>query len=236
MTIYENIKGFVPTSLVDWEGKVVCVIFVSGCNFRCSFCSNKDLVLTPEKLDAIPFEKIKDYLLKNRDFADGVVISGGEPTLYPDLPELCMEIKKLGFKVKIDTNGTNPDMLKLLLEKSLADYVAMDLKTSFEKYKEIANADVDIEKLKKSISIVSKFPEYEFRTTLFPKIEKKDLIAIADYLKKNNANKAFFMHQFRNETCINEEAEKMKPYSKEELGKLLDEIRSFFEKSGIRNA
>lgn len=233
--MFQNIKGFIPTSLVDWEGKVVSVIFVPGCNFKCGFCSNKDLVLNPEKLETISFERIKEYLSRNNEFVDGVVISGGEPTIYPEIEKLCNEIKNLGFKVKIDTNGSNPEILKLLLDKKLVDYVAMDIKTDFEKYKKVTNSDIDTEKIKKSISLVSMFPEYEFRTTIFPKIEKQDLIKIAEYLKKNNMNRAFFLHQFRPDVCIDKELEKEKPYPSEKILEFHDTIKSFFEKSGVRN-
>ncbi|MEM4230428.1 MAG: anaerobic ribonucleoside-triphosphate reductase activating protein, partial [Candidatus Pacearchaeota archaeon] len=174
-----EIKGFVPNSLVDWDGKVSSVIFLGGCNFKCKFCSNKDLVLEPEKLKSISFESIKNYLEKNKDFIDGVVITGGEPCLHQNLFELCKTIKKLGFKVKIDTNGSYPEILQQLLDKKLVDCVAMDIKTCFEKYKEITNTEVDIEKIKKSILIVAKFPEYEFRITMFPEIKYEDLIKLA---------------------------------------------------------
>lgn len=233
--VIKMIKGFVPTSLVDWEGKVVSVIFVPGCNFKCGFCSNKDLVLNPEKLTTIKFEEIKDYLLKNNEFVDGVVISGGEPTIYQGIIELCEEIRKLGFKVKMDTNGSNPEVLKKLLEKNLVDYVAMDIKTEFGKYREVVNANIDTEKIKQSIFLVSKFPEYEFRITIFPGVEEEDLIKIAEYLKENKANKGFFMHQFRPDACIDKEFEKKKPYSKEKIMEFYERIKNFFEKSGVRN-
>ena len=235
MAIFENIKGFIPTSLVDWDGKVVSVIFTPNCNFKCRFCSNRDLVLNSEKLKSIDFKDIREYLSRNKEFVDGVVISGGEPTIYPDIEKLCEEIKKLGFKIKIDTNGSNPEMLKVLLDKKLVDYIAMDIKTDFEKYKEIVNSDIDTEKIKESISILSQFPEYEFRTTIFPGVEEKDLIKIAEYLKENNANKGFFIQQFRPEICIDEELEKEKPYSKEKILEFYESVKNFFEKSGIRN-
>ncbi len=155
MTIYENIKGFIPTSLVDWEGKVASVIFVSGCNFRCGFCSNKELVLTPEKPKTIKFEDIKKYLLKNADFIDGVVISGGEPTLQRELALFCEEIKKLGFMVKLDSNGSHPEVLKILKEKKLVDYAAMDIKVVKEKYEEITNNKTDLGKIEESMKIIS---------------------------------------------------------------------------------
>lgn len=232
MTI--EIKGFVPNSLVDWDGKVVSVIFLAGCNFRCKFCSNKDLVFNPEKMETIDFSKIENYLKRNKEFVDGVVISGGEPTLHSELIDLCQEIKNLGFKVKIDTNGSNPEMLKILLDEKLVDFVAMDIKTSFEKYKEIAGFD-GIEKIKKSIFIVKNFPDYEFRITVFPGINKEDLVEIAGYLKEKNAGKAFFIQQFRNDECLDKSFEKIKPYKKEKLEEFLSLIKNNFEKAGIRN-
>ncbi|MDD5699903.1 MAG: anaerobic ribonucleoside-triphosphate reductase activating protein [Candidatus Nanoarchaeia archaeon] len=177
MTIYENIKGFIPTSLVDWEGKVASVIFVSGCNFRCGFCSNKELVLTPEKPKTIKFEDIKKYLLKNADFIDGVVISGGEPTLQRELALFCEEIKKLGFMVKLDSNGSHPEVLKILKEKKLVDYAAMDIKVVKEKYEEITNNKTDLGKIEESMKIISEFPGYEFRTTVVPVYRKNGEIS-----------------------------------------------------------
>ncbi len=235
MTIYENIRGFVPTSLVDWDGKVASVIFLAGCNFRCRFCHNKELVLGSEQLKVIPFPEIKDYLGKNKDFIDGVVITGGEPCLNDDLPELCREIKKIGFKVRIETNGTNPEMLKELLKGNFIDCIAMDIKTSFGKYKQIVDVNADIEKIKESIAIVREFPDYEFRITMFPEIKKEDLLEIADYLKNAGANKAFFIQQFRNENCMDDGAEKIKPYDKEELEGFLEAVKKYFVKAGIRN-
>ncbi|HTZ41734.1 MAG TPA: anaerobic ribonucleoside-triphosphate reductase activating protein, partial [Candidatus Omnitrophota bacterium] len=196
---------------------------------------NKDLVLNSEKLKSIDFKEIKEYFSRNGEFIDGVVISGGEPTIYPDIEKLCEEIKKLGFKIKIDTNGSNPEMLKLLLDKKLIDYVAMDIKTDFEKYKEVTNSEIDAEKIKKSISVLSQFPEYEFRTTIFPKIEKQDLIKIAEYLKEKNMNKAFFLHQFKPDTCLDEEFEKEKPYPDEKILEFYEAVKSFFDKCEIRN-
>lgn len=101
MTIFNEIKNLIPISLVDWDGKVSSVIFLGGCNFRCPVCYNRELVLEPNKLKSIKFEKVKEELEKNREFVNGIVISGGEPTIYPDFPELCRELVNLGFKVKL---------------------------------------------------------------------------------------------------------------------------------------
>jgi pyruvate formate lyase activating enzyme len=230
-----EIKGFVPTSLVDWEGKVTSVIFVGGCNFKCGYCSNKDLVLHPEELKSIDLKGILEYLVRNKDFIDGVVISGGEPTLYPEVITLCKEIKNIGFKIKLDTNGSNPERLKEFLDNGLVEYLAMDIKTSFEKYKELINFDWDIEKIKKSIFLVSQFPEYEFRITLSPVVKKEDLLSIVKYLKENRINKSFFLHQFKPDSCINGEFEKMTPYKDSQILEFHELIKDFFEKCGVRN-
>src|SRR4030067_2031105 len=123
-----EIKGFIGVSLVDWDGKVSSVIFLPGCNMRCPFCYNTKLVLNPKEMQTIPFEEIKNYLKNHEGGIDGVVITGGEPTIQEDLPILCEEIRKMNLAVKVDTNGTNPSMIRNLLEKGLISYVAMVVK------------------------------------------------------------------------------------------------------------
>lgn len=235
MKNFLNIKGFIPTSLVDWDGKVSAVIFLSGCNFKCHFCSNKELVLNPEKINSISFDEIKNSLEKNKDFIDGIVITGGEPTIHDNLVDLCKELRKLNFKIKIDTNGSKPEIIKELLDKKLIDYVAMDIKAPFDKYNEITDSEIDLKKIKESINIISKSSDYEFRITLFPKILEKDLVEIAKYLKEMKANKSFFIQQFKPEDCINKDFEKIKPYTKEEMERFYNLIKKYFDKCGLRN-
>jgi len=231
-----EIKGFVPTSLVDWDGKVSAVIFLPGCSFKCHFCSNKELVLFPEKLKTLDFEEIARKLEASRQFVDGVVITGGEPAIHNDLPDLCKKIKDLGFSVKLDTNGSNPEMLEMLFQQKLIDYAAMDIKTSFEKYKEVVNCPADIEKIKKSIELIGKLPDYEFRITCVPEVvTQEDLLKISEYLKGIGANKKFFLQQFRNDECLSEKFEAIRPYSKEEMQGFYELIKNSFEKCGMRN-
>ena len=184
-----DIKGFLDISFVDWDGKVASVIFLPNCNFRCPFCHNRNLVLNPETIDTIPFEHIKAQLENQKNWIDGVCITGGEPTLHSFLPDLCSELKKMGFLVKLDTNGTNPIMLKELIEKKLVDYIAMDVKTSLisEKYSKAigSNAKSLLENVKKSINLLmnSKI-DYEFRTTVVPTLhESDDVVQICNALK-----------------------------------------------------
>ena len=122
-----NIQGFTKTTLLDYPGKIAAVIFLGGCNFRCPFCHNASLVLSPDQPSPCSLEDILNTLKKRRNLLDGVCISGGEPTLAPDLPALCQDIKSLGYSIKLDTNGTNPGLLKELAENKLIDYAAMVL-------------------------------------------------------------------------------------------------------------
>lgn len=174
-----EIKGFLDVSFVDWDGKLTSVIFLPNCNFRCPFCHNANLVLHPEKLESIPLEYIEEQLESKRGWIDGVCITGGEPTLHNDLPELCSRLKEMGFLVKLDTNGTNPIMLKELMDRRFVDYVAMDIKAplTIKKYSEATgtNAEETLEKVKESIKLllVSKV-DYEFRTTVVPNIHDMD--------------------------------------------------------------
>jgi pyruvate formate lyase activating enzyme len=174
-----DVKGFIDISFVDWDGKISVVIFLPNCNFRCPFCHNVNLVLNPEKLETIPFEYIEDQLKKQKGWTDGVCITGGEPTLHSSLPDLCSRIKKMGFLVKLDTNGTNPTMLKELMDRKLLDYVAMDIKAplAVEKYSKATGVNTEklLENVKESIRLLMESSiDYEFRTTVVPTIHTLD--------------------------------------------------------------
>jgi pyruvate formate lyase activating enzyme len=174
-----EIKGFLDVSFVDWDGKLSSVIFLPTCNFRCPFCHNLNLVLHPEELDTIPFEYVIGQLKKQRGWIDGVCITGGEPTLHSDLPELCSRLKKMGFLVKVDTNGTNPAMLKELLDQGLVDYIAMDMKAPLteKKYSKATcvKTEESLEKVKESIKLLlGSNIDYEFRTTVVPSLHDED--------------------------------------------------------------
>lgn len=161
-------------SLLDYPNKVSCILFTRTCNFRCPFCHN-GLTLLEDFETEVPFDEIVSFLKKRQGILDGVVISGGEPTLMPDLAEKIRVIKDLGFLVKLDTNGSNPDILLDLLEEGLIDYVAMDIKNSIDKYDLTAGAKVNHEKILKSIEILKNSGiEYEFRTTLVKEFHTKE--------------------------------------------------------------
>ena len=170
-------NGFVgldKLSLLDFEDRMSCVLFSKACNFRCPFCHNGLTVLESE--ETIPWNEVMDYLKLRKGMLDAVVVSGGEPTLLPGLKEKLKDIKSLGYEVKLDTNGTNPELVKQYIDSGLVDYVAMDIKNSLEKYPMTCGVEqIDEEKIKKTIKILmdSKI-RYEFRTTLVDEFHKEE--------------------------------------------------------------
>ena len=230
-----EIGGLQKTTLIDYPGQVAATVFLTGCNFRCPFCYSPELVL-PEKIKKQPKVSAKelfDFLEKRRGLLEGIVICGGEPTCNKDLPEFIKKIKEMGFLVKLDTNGSNPKMLKELIDEKLVDYVAMDIKAPKEKYDKIAGAKVEIQNIEESIRILKEGKvDYEFRTTVIPTLHnKEDIIEIAKWI---SPAKRFFLQNFRPEKTINPRFEKIKPYPKEFLEELRKEISSYFEACQIR--
>lgn len=173
-----RIGGFNKLTTQDFPGNLACIIFTSGCNFDCDYCYNRDLVEShaPE----ISEEEIFSYLNERKNMLDGVVISGGEPTIWNDLIPFMEKIKELGLKIKLDTNGYRPELLKEILDKNLVDYIAMDIKALFNEYYKIVNRKLDTDKLIESINLIKKSKvDHEFRTTIikgFHTIEDLDKI------------------------------------------------------------
>lgn len=168
-----RIGGLQHCSLIDYPGRMSAIIFTLGCNFHCPYCHNPELV--QETVDEIPKEKIFDFLTRRKNLLDAVTITGGEPTMHSDLPQFIRQVKELGYLVKLDTNGTNPQVLKQLLKENLVDYIAMDIKAPLYKYEMTAGRPVDEQTLKKSIELIKegKVP-YEFRTTVVKSLLSKD--------------------------------------------------------------
>ena len=176
--------GIDKFSLLDYGDNVAVVLFAPTCNFRCPFCHNGDSVLNSNQ--AIPFEEILSYLKERKGMIDGVVISGGEPTLMDDLPAKVQQIKDLGYKIKLDSNGTNPKVIKDLIDKKLIDYVAMDIKNSEAKYALTSGLKIlDLKGIKESIKLLMESGiDYEFRTTLVDEFHKKeDMKELGDLIK-----------------------------------------------------
>ncbi len=228
------IKGIQKTSAVDYPGLVSCVIFTGGCNFRCPFCQNPDLVETPNtRLRTIPEKSVIEFLLKRKQWLDGVVITGGEPTIYSSLPSFISRIKSLGYMVKLDTNGSNPGMLESLLAKNLLDYVSMDIKAPLEKYEKVVNARVDKSAIQKSVRIIRESGiGYEFRTTVLPILHSsEDLMNMARWLK---GSEKYVLQQFRPNITLDKSYQKEKPYSAGELRVFAEDLRPFFGKVEVR--
>ena len=169
-----RICGLNKTTLLDYPGRVAATIFTGGCNLRCLFCQNSSLVegLIPEIREA----DVISFLEKRSKVLTGVCISGGEPTLQPDLADFIMEIRALGYAVKLDTNGTKPEALRKLADRGLLDYIALDIKTGRKKYRELCNVDVDMQKIDESVKMLidGSFPDYEFRTTVVAEYFDRD--------------------------------------------------------------
>lgn len=179
------IAGLNKTTLLDYPGRVAATVFTGGCNFRCPFCHNGDLVIKPSSLEMISEEEVLSFLNKRKNVLKGVCITGGEPTLQADLPDFISRIKNIGYEVKLDTNGYRPDVLRDLLDKKLIDYVAMDIKNCREKYAVTTGCtDFDIGKIERSMEILKTSGiAYEYRTTVVDGLHKaEDVRKIAGWI------------------------------------------------------
>ena len=215
------IVGIDKLSLLDYEDKVSVVLFSQACNMRCPFCHNGEAILGASKEDEIDFNEILEFLKTRKGLIDAVVFSGGEPTLEPDLKVKIKAVRELGFLIKLDTNGTNPEIVENLLDEGLVDYVAMDIKNCPNLYAETCGLKfINVENIKKSISIImSKAPDYEFRTTLVKEFhERMDYEAFLNLIK--GAKRLFLQKFVDREGCIKkglhevsiEEANKLRDY------------------------
>ncbi len=175
-----QIGGFQPFTLSDFPGHLAAMVFTQGCNFRCPFCHNGALIPSRAAAGLMPEEEVLSFLEQRRNRLTGVVVTGGEPTIQPRLPEFLRQIKALGYKVKLDTNGARPAVLAALLEEELLDYIAMDLKAPLERYHRLAGICVPVRDLEESIAMISwSGLAHEFRTTFVtPLLNHLDLMAI----------------------------------------------------------
>jgi pyruvate formate lyase activating enzyme len=226
-----RIGGLQKFTLTDFPGKVACIVFTVGCNFRCPYCHNKELVTGDIK--EMPEEEFFQFLNKRKGKLDGVVITGGEPTIHQDLPGFIQKIKEHGFSVKLDTNGSNPEMLEKLVDEGLVDYVAMDVKAPLEDYDKLCDDDPDIEKFRRSIEIVKGMDDYEFRTTAAPGIiDREGMQKIGETVKDA---KNFYIQQFEPENTLNESYSSIEAFTEEQLEEFKKIIEGFVEKGEIKN-
>ena len=230
------ILGLQKMTLLDFPGKIACTVFLGGCNFRCPFCHNASLAMPNGSDDAIPLEDFLAFLDARRGRLQGVCISGGEPTLHHDLPELISEIKSRGYAVKLDTNGTNPEMLLSLINDGLLDYVAMDIKNSPEKYaKTISNSEFRIsnfsEQITRSVDILMQGSvDFEFRTTLTRELHSpEDMEKIGEWIR---GEEKYFLQTYRDEGDLIEGG--FTAYSREETEELLGIVKKYLPNAEIR--
>ena len=193
-----KIQGLQKLTLLDYPGRIACTVFLGGCNFRCPFCHNGGLALGDDADGIMSTSELLAFLDSRRGRLQAVCISGGEPTLHRDLPELISEIKSRGFEVKLDTNGTNPEMLSSLIADGLIDYVAMDIKNSFEKYALTAGVNSNLNAVRESAALLMQGRvDFEFRTTLAKELHTaEDMEIIGKWL---SGSEKYFLQTYRDE-------------------------------------
>ena len=230
------IAGLQKLTLTDFPGNVACILFLKGCNFRCPYCQNSELIDHNIDDNYILKEEVFDFLKKRQGVLEGVVITGGEPTVTKELPELIKEIRDLGYRIKLDTNGTNPQMLKELLDKKYIDYVAMDIKNVKSKYFETAGlskkgSEQLLENIEKSIKILKQSNvDHEFRTTIIKNYHKiDDLEEINEYIGKDEK---YFLQNFEDSEYVIDH--KLEAFSEEELKEINNILKKKFPKTSVR--
>lgn len=207
------IKGWIRTTLIDYPGQIASVVFLGGCSFRCPMCHNADLVLYPHTLPEIPLETVLEYLQARKGKITGLVVSGGEPCLSPDLPGFLREVHALDIRIKLDTNGYFPQVLKELLRENLVDMVSMDIKAPPKKYAQLTGMkSIDLDRIQTSIALIRESGLlYEFRTTVIRDwLTVEDIAVIADWLA---GVECYVLQQFRPQGCLDPAMNHLAPYS-----------------------
>lgn len=229
-----RIGGYQKLTLIDFPGKIATTVFTVGCSFRCGFCHNPELVIKSQfpglnKLE----EEFFEHLAKRKGKLEGVCITGGEPTIQSDIIAFIKKIRDMGFAVKLDSNGTRPDILKKLYELKLLDFVAMDIKNSPENYSKTVGLAADIARIKLSVKLImnSGIP-YEFRTTVVPGIHcEKDFEKIAKWIK---GAKAYYLQEYREMRILDQELKKKTAGKTLDLQKIKLSIEDNFDVCGVR--
>ncbi|RLA83117.1 MAG: anaerobic ribonucleoside-triphosphate reductase activating protein [Deltaproteobacteria bacterium] len=229
-----RIKGFLETSFLDWPGKVSAVLFLPGCNFRCPFCHNHELWTEPEKLEDIPLQYILERMGTFRDWIDGVCITGGEPTLQGGLRDLILELRGLGLGIKLDTNGSHPEVLEELIEEGLLDFVAMDVKAPLDpfRYQRAAGVSVDLGSIRRSIEILEEGKvDYVFRITVVPGLHTEgDIMELASELR---GSKGLLLQNFNPQNAYDPALRSRRPYPEEWLRELQQAVNEIIAPAGL---
>lgn len=225
------IKGLQKTTLLDFPTKVACTVFTGGCNFRCPFCHNGTLVKDPKQFPTIEISELLAFLDKRKGILDGVCITGGEPLLNKDIAELLREIKARGYAVKLDTNGSFPELLEALIDEGLIDYVAMDIKSSKEKYHLLAGTDKYNEEIEKSVKLLmSGKVDYEFRTTVIRELH--ELSDFEDIGKWIAGAKKYYLQLFKDSGDLLEGG--YSPYTEEDMRAALEIVKKYVPTAELR--
>ena len=223
-----NIGGLQKISLIDYPGKICAILFTQGCNFRCPYCHNPELV-DPDLFEkCIPEEDFFSFLEKRRGKLDAVSITGGEPTIQPDLVEFVERVKGMGYLVKIDTNGSRPEVLEKLIDRGLVDYIAMDVKAPLKRYREITKSNVKPDRIKQSIKVImDSGVEYEFRTTVVKSLlNKNDLQKITNLIKDA---RLYVLQKFVPSKALDEKYLGETPYSDEDLETMKEKLKNYVQ-------
>ena len=219
-----EIKGWVRTSLIDYPEHIASVIFTGGCNFRCPMCHNADLVLHPEDLQSVSEQGLLSFLSKRAGLIDGFVVSGGEPTIQNDLIPFLLKVKALGLHIKLDTNGSRPDVVAEVVRQEMVDYIAMDIKAPPDKYPHLTGVSrIDISNIIKSLEVILSNPlPFELRTTVVPQLLDMDDIAgiaqwLAGLMSGMPARGRYVLQQYRGSNTLDPALSLYTPYSKAHL-------------------
>ncbi len=214
-----QIKGFIESSLLEWEGKVSSVLFLPHCNLRCRYCHAGDLVLAPEQMETVPFERVAAYLRAQRGWVDAVAVTGGEPALHGrELVDLTERLHEFSVDVMVETNGTRPDVVEELIEENCVDVMSMDVKAPLNPtdYRRVTDAEVDIGAVRRSINLIrdSGLP-HEFRITLVPGLVGED--ELRGILPELEGARAVALQNFRPDDCLSPELHEVMPFRPEQM-------------------
>lgn len=231
------VSGVQQFSILDYPEKTACIVFTPGCNFRCGYCHNPEFVL-PENIlkikdSFIPEETVFNFLTTRKGLLDGVVITGGEPTIAPDLLPFMAKVKSLGFFVKLDTNGNRPHIIEKAINEKLVDYIAMDLKTSLENYPMLVGPQAKPENIEKSVRLlIDSNLDYEFRSTLLKEVHSDIMLEKMAELIKNS--KIWNLQKFRPDITLFPEFSHYRPFSDEEMEAIAAKFNTYVQKINIR--
>lgn len=228
-----KIGGLQKTSLIDYPNKICCIIFTQGCNFRCPYCHNPELVLPGLFSPPIEEKEIFSFLEKRKKYLDGVSITGGEPCIHKDILVFLEKVKNIGYSVKLDTNGYFPEIIKEAIKRKIVDYIAMDIKGPIEKYSEIVEVKVDVNRILRSIEIIKESGiEYEFKTTVVKsQLSKEDFEKIGGMIKGANF---YFLQQFKPSKTVRLDFINEETYEKKEFEEIKEIVEKYVRKCKIR--